>query len=43
MPQCHSTSPAHSASPCKYLEEPLKAALLDSLTGQDVGELCVGV
>lgn len=33
----------HPASPSGHLEEPLKAPLLDSLTGQDVGELSIGV
>lgn len=39
----HDHLPAHLASPCGYLEEPLKAALLDSLARQDVGELSVGI
>lgn len=39
----HNHLPAHLASPCGYLEEPLKATLLDSLAGQDVGELSVGI
>lgn len=35
--------PAHPTSPHRYQKEPLEAALLDSLAGQDVGELSVGV
>lgn len=42
MAPCHCL-PAHPTSPTGYLEEPLEAALLDSLTGQDVGEFSVGV
>lgn len=35
--------PARWAVWLGYLEEPLEAALLDGLTGQDVGELSVGI
>lgn len=39
----HARLPAHPTSPRGYLKEPLKTAFLDGLTGQDVGELSVGI